>query len=111
MSRARLSALAVLVFALGFAVQAGEYSTADWWALRSRARMERARLDSLRLVVDSLEKVAKALETDPVTQERVARERFGMLRRGEFLYRLVPAGDSAGSARSRAGATPPDTGR
>jgi hypothetical protein len=25
-------------------------------------------------------------------QERVARERFGMLKKGEFLYRLVPTG-------------------
>jgi cell division protein FtsB len=28
-------------------------------------------------------------------QERVARERFGMIRRGELLYRLVPPDSSA----------------
>jgi hypothetical protein len=27
-------------------------------------------------------------------QERVARERFGMIKKGEFLYRLVPVSDS-----------------
>ena len=47
----------------------------------------------LRRVVDSLQKEATAIETDLRTQERVARERFGMIRRGELLYRLVP-GDS-----------------
>jgi hypothetical protein len=41
-------------------------------------------------VVDSLERLARAIERDPRVQERVARERFGMLRKGEFLYRLVP---------------------
>jgi hypothetical protein len=45
--------------------------------------------------VDSLERVATAIERDPRTQERVARERFGMIRQGERLYRLVPA-DTAG---------------
>jgi hypothetical protein len=38
--------------------------------------------------------VATAIERDPRMQERVARERFGMLRKGEFLYRLVPTGRS-----------------
>ena len=43
--------------------------------------------------MDSLERAAKAIENDPRTQERVARESFGMIRKGEFLFRLVP-GDS-----------------
>ena len=40
--------------------------------------------------LDSLQRLAHALETDPVAQERAAREQFGMIRRGELLYRLVP---------------------
>ena len=32
-------------------------------------------------------------------QERVARERFGMIKKGEFLYRLVPAGDSVATEK------------
>jgi cell division protein FtsB len=42
----------------------------------------------LRLEIDSLQKEAEALETDPAAQERVAREAFGMLRPGEILYRV-----------------------
>ena len=49
----------------------------------------------LRRLVDSLQRSADALEHDLRVQERVARERFGMIRRGELLYRLVPP-DSAG---------------
>ena len=44
----------------------------------------------LQHVVDSLSRLAVAIEKDPAMQERVARERFGMLKPGEFLYRLVP---------------------
>ena len=45
----------------------------------------------LQRMVDSLTAAAVAIERDPRMQERVARERFGMLRKGEFLYRLVPS--------------------
>jgi hypothetical protein len=41
-------------------------------------------------MVDSLQRTAVALERDPRVQERVARESFGMIRRGEFLFKLVP---------------------
>jgi cell division protein FtsB len=36
---------------------------------------------------------------DPAAQERAAREQFGMIRKGELLYRLVPKVD-AGSEDS-----------
>lgn len=43
-----------------------------------------------------MRKVAKAIETDPVTQERIAREEFGMIRGSkEILYRLSEPDDSA----------------
>jgi cell division protein FtsB len=44
----------------------------------------------LRSAVDSLRRVVNALENDPATQERVAREQFGMIRDGEILYRIIP---------------------
>jgi cell division protein FtsB len=44
----------------------------------------------LRAELDSLARIARALETDPAAQERAAREGFGMIRDGEILYRIVP---------------------
>ena len=38
-----------------------------------------------------------AIEHDPRVQERVARESFGMIRNGEFLYKLVPPDSGAGN--------------
>ena len=52
----------------------------------------------LRVVADSLAQVEHALRTDPVTQERVARELYGVIRPGEILYQVVPA-DSGGARR------------
>jgi cell division protein FtsB len=89
-SRARLLVAVVIGAAAVFAVSAGEYGTLDWFELRRAERQEQERIADLRRQVDSLQKVAAALEKDPRTQERVAREEFGMIRKGEHMYRLVP---------------------
>jgi cell division protein FtsB len=89
-SRAGWAALAALVFALYFGIQGGEYGTTDLLALRRQEAGEWSQVVRLRRVVDSLQREATAIEHDPRVQERVARERFGMIRRGELLYRLVP---------------------
>jgi cell division protein FtsB len=51
-------------------------------------RAERAALDSLRAEIDSLEIALRLLQRDPVTLERVARERYGMLRPGEIMFQV-----------------------
>lgn len=102
MTAARWAAAAALAFALYFAVQGGEYGTLDLLQLRREEKAERSKVVLLRTIVDSLTKAAKAIETDPRVQERVAREQFGMLRKGEFLFRIVPAESSrAPSAEPR----------
>ena len=88
---------AVMIAALVFAVQGGEWGTSDLLSQRARATRLRAQIDTLTRDVDSLARVKKAILTDPVVQERVAREEFGMVRGDkELLYRF---------------ATPPDTTR
>jgi cell division protein FtsB len=89
-----LGGLAVVAM-VGFAVEGGEYGTIDLLKLKSQVRAERDSIVRLRTDVDSLTRLKHALETDPATQERVAREVFGMIRPGEILYQVVPA-DSAG---------------
>ncbi len=81
--------------ALGFGFAGGEYSTGDWRTLRDNAAAELRAVGQLQIEIDSLRVVAEALESDPVAQEREARERFGMLRPGELMYRIqpVPPGD------------------
>ena len=44
----------------------------------------------LKTEIDSLQRLARAIARDSAVQERIARDEFGMIRKGEFLYRLVP---------------------
>jgi len=99
-TRARLAGLVAAAVLAALAFQAGEYSTLDWLKLRRQLAEERRTVRALEVELDSLERLAHALETDPAAQERAAREQFGMIRRGELLYRLVPPQvDEAGSHR------------
>ena len=91
-----LAALGVIVFA----VQGGEWGTLD--LLRQTTRLARIKheVDSLNHEVDSLKKYKLLLQTDPVMQERIAREEFGMVKGNkEILYRYT----EPDSARRKAG--------
>jgi cell division protein FtsB len=79
---------------VAFAAFGGEYGTPDLVTMRSKVRRERETIARLRHDVDSLVRLEHALKTDSATQERAAREVYGMIRSGEKLYQVVP-GDSA----------------
>ena len=78
-----------IVFAIYFAVQGGEYSTVSLFKQRQRERTLAGMIDSLRRDVDSLRLLKRRIETDPATQERIAREDFGMVREKEVLFRFL----------------------
>lgn len=86
----RIVLAAIVIGAVVFAVQGGEFGTTDLF----RQRREKARIshsiDSLQRIVDSLKRYETAVRQDPATQERVAREVFGMVRGDkELLYRFA----------------------
>jgi cell division protein FtsB len=89
-TRKRLVILAVVALGLLFALQGGEYSTPQWLTMRAREKQVRARVAELTREVDSLSRFKKLVETDPITQERIAREQYGMLRKGEIEFTLLP---------------------
>jgi cell division protein FtsB len=78
-----------IVFAVYFAVQGGEYSTVALYRQAKRERMLTQMVDSLQHDVDSLKALKRLIETDPATQERIAREDFGMIRDKELLFRFL----------------------
>jgi len=94
MTPRRWLVVGILVLAALFALQGGTYTTFDLMRLKGDLRTEREAIAQLKVAVDSLTKVADAVEHDPRTQEKLARDQFGMIRAGEHLYRIVPAGDS-----------------
>ena len=94
--------LALVVGAILFAVEGGEYGTSDLLKQRAHERRLRAEIDSLSRVVDSLGRYKRRVETDPKLQERIAREEFGMVRGNkELLYRFAEP-DTGASATQRA---------
>ncbi len=87
---------ALIAAALFFAVQGGEYSTRDLYVLHSRTRTLTHEVDSLQRQVDSLGRYLKLVKSDSATQERIAREEFGMVRGDkEILYRFGEAPDTS----------------
>ncbi len=79
-----------------FALQGGEYSTRDLWRQRQMKSRLVIETDSLARVVDSLKKEAHAVQTDRATQERIAREQYGMVKGDrEILYRFGDPKDTA----------------
>jgi cell division protein FtsB len=93
----RLLWFAVSVGALFFALQGGEYSTADLYRQWVHKRALKRSVDSLQKLVDSLGRYSKLVQTDSATQERVAREEFGMVRGDkEILYRFGDADSAKG---------------
>jgi len=82
--------IAVVVGAGAFAVVGGEYSTADLLRQRSQTAALEQDVDTLQGIVDSLVAYKNAVETDPIMQERIAREAYGMVRGNkELLYRFM----------------------
>ncbi len=86
----RIVLAAIVVGIVVFAVQGGEYGTSDLVRQRTRREQLQSRIDSLTRLVDSLERRKRAIRTDAATQERIAREEFGMVKgEKELLYRFA----------------------
>jgi cell division protein FtsB len=80
-----VGALAVLVYA----IEGGEYGTSDLLTQRERKNALAQEVAELERDVDSLRAELKAVTSDPVRLERMAREDWGMVRgEKELLYRM-----------------------
>jgi cell division protein FtsB len=96
----RLAAAAVILVAVAFAIEGGEYGTTDLFRQRREKQRVTRAVDSLQHVVDSLKRYENAVEHDAATQERIAREMFGMVRgEKEILYRFTQQPDSTSRVR------------
>ncbi len=80
--------------ALYFALFGGEYSVFEVGRIRAERVELEQRLVELKQANDCLRAWANALESDSATIERLARERYGMIRAGEVLYRITGPTDS-----------------
>jgi cell division protein FtsB len=96
----RFAPAAALLAVCGYyAVLGGEYSAFDLQRLDRLQAEETAALDVARSEVAQFREQSALLQDDAATLERVARERFGMIRPGETLYRFVEVEAPVSAAR------------
>jgi cell division protein FtsB len=86
---ARWIAVVVLILAAIFAWTGGTFSERNYLALRRDEVEANRRLAQLKHEVESLQAYRDSLEHNPVVQERVARDKLGMLRPGEITFTIV----------------------
>ena len=80
--------LGLLAGAAYFALFGGDYSLLELRGIRAGIEREADRLADVRAEVERLRTRVDSLEHDDATIERIARERWGMIRPGERLYRF-----------------------
>lgn len=90
---------ALLGLAAYYAVFGGEYSLLELHRARAEIEAKERELATLTHTLDSLRAWVDSLENDSATLERLAREKFGMIRDGEVLYRRAEPRDSTSDPR------------
>ena len=86
-----LSIVGMLVLAAYFAIFGGEYTVLEVGKLEALEVRASGELAQVEAEIDSLASLASELRDDPEAIEPVARERYGMIRDGEILYRFQEA--------------------
>ena len=77
-----------------FALFGGEHNALELWRLSQQGEREAVELEALKAEVARLRARSDSLATDTAALERLARERLGMIKEGERLYRFAPTDDS-----------------
>jgi cell division protein FtsB len=91
---------ALLGLAVYYAIFGGEYSLLELRRAKGQIATQEQELAALQGTLDSLRAWVDSLQNDSATLERLAREKFGMIRDGEILYRLAhPEGTESDTIR------------
>jgi cell division protein FtsB len=85
----------LLGLAVYYALFGGEYSLLELRQARSEIAAQEEELNLIRGENEYLRARADSLQNDSATLEKLARERFGMIRDGEILYFTEPKDTAA----------------
>jgi cell division protein FtsB len=98
-----LLGVALLAGAAYFAVFGGDYDVFDLRRVRQERALEEQRTSQMSTEVEQLRARRDSLADDSATIERLARERYGLIRDGERLFRFADsaADTTADTTRSR----------
>ena len=84
---ALLGGVSVLVYIFVF----GDYGAYRIWKQKNEISRLQDRIDELLIKQEVLQKELELLKTDPEYLEKIAREDYGMVKKGEILYKVVPS--------------------
>ena len=89
----------LLAGAAYFALFGGEYGVFEVRRIRQELAQEKERVRAAEIEVARLRARVDSLENDSATIERIARERWGLIRPGERLYRFEEGDAGRGATR------------
>jgi cell division protein FtsB len=94
-----LFGLVLLAGAAYFAAFGGDYDSFELRRVRAERTAEERRVEETRIEVERLRARRDSVARDSATIERIGRERYGLIRDGERLYRFAdsPAASPADS--------------
>ena len=84
-----------------FALFGGDYGFFEVRRLEKEKAVEEQKLRDLQAELARLRTQADSLENDSATLERIAREKYGLIRDGEKLYRFVDSAKIAADSAKR----------
>jgi len=94
-------AAALLIGAAYLAIFGGDYDVFDLRRVRQERALEEQRARELAVQVEILRAREDSLASDSATIERIARERYGLIRDGERLYRFTDTAADSTTDSSR----------
>jgi cell division protein FtsB len=95
----------LVVCAAYFTFFGGDYGLFELRHVRRERALEQQRAEEVRADVERLRARRDSLLYDSATIERVARERYGLIRDGERLYRFAPS--PSDTSKSQSSTSPP----
>ena len=72
-------------------IMTGNYGLIKLYELTQEKKRLTHKIQTLKAEIDSLKKISKKLDGDAKYIEKVAREKYNMVKKGETVYQMVPA--------------------
>lgn len=97
-----VTVVALFIAVLGVDSVFGPHGWIATYRQKLQVRQEQQSIQKLQQENDQLSNQVRSLKTDPTAIERIARERMGLVKPGELVFKLPPSGTATSGASSHA---------
>jgi len=91
----RLVFYVAMLFVISWILLWGENSFLRTWNMGRRVQALEKEMKELQTINEELKQENQRLKSDPKAAEKVAREKFGLTKEGEKVFRFIPSGQGA----------------